>query len=264
MTFEYEQFIKTIQIKADASWDEAERAAAATLATLAERLSAGEARDVAEELPPEARQWLAGDDDDAEGFTVDEFLRRVAEREGVDGPTAERHVRAVLTGLGQILPAKAITDIEAQLSSDYAPLMPRGPYVEVLQSERFLRRVADRGALPPDDLEPARRATEAVLETLAERIAGGEVDDLMDRLPVELHPPLKRGRERSGGTATKMSFDEFVDRVREREGGDVSEDRARDHARAVLLTLREAVGDDEFFDATVQLPRDYMEALALA
>jgi uncharacterized protein (DUF2267 family) len=170
----------------------------------------------------------------------------------------------VLTGLGQILPAKAITDIEAQLSSDYAPLMPRGPYVEVLESERFLRRVADRGALPPDDLEPARRATEAVLETLAERIAGGEVDDLMDRLPVELHPPLKRGRERSGGTATKMSFDEFVDRVREREGGDVSEDRARDHARAVLLTLREAVGDDEFFDATVQLPRDYMEALALA
>jgi uncharacterized protein (DUF2267 family) len=52
MTYEYEQFIRTIQHKAEASWDDAERAAAATPATLAERLSAGEGRDVAEELPP--------------------------------------------------------------------------------------------------------------------------------------------------------------------------------------------------------------------
>ena len=33
-------------------------------------------------------------------------------------------------------------------------------------------------------------------------------------------------------------------------------------ARAVVVTLREAVGDDEFFDVTVQLPDDYVSALA--
>jgi hypothetical protein len=40
---------------------------------------------------------------------------------------------------------------------------------------------------------------EAVLETLATRIAGGEVDDLRARLPVAFHPALNRGEELSGG-----------------------------------------------------------------
>jgi uncharacterized protein (DUF2267 family) len=48
------------------------------------------------------------------------------------------------------------------------------------------------------------------------------------------------------------------ERVAEREGADPF--TARDHIRAVFLTLREAVGDDEFFDAAVQLPADYPRA----
>jgi len=38
-----------------------------------------------------------------------------------------------------------------------------------------------------------------VLETLGERIAGGEVDDLAKELPAELRPARKRGKERSTG-----------------------------------------------------------------
>jgi uncharacterized protein (DUF2267 family) len=56
----------------------------------------------------------------------------------------------------------------------------------------------------------ARRATGAVLETLAERIARGEVDDLIARLDPALHAPLKRGRERSGGVARSMPLERFV------------------------------------------------------
>jgi uncharacterized protein (DUF2267 family) len=41
--------------------------------------------------------------------------------------------------------------------------------------EQFLQWVADRRGF---DTETARRAAEAVLETLGERIAGGEMDDL--------------------------------------------------------------------------------------
>jgi uncharacterized protein (DUF2267 family) len=41
-------------------------------------------------------------------------------------------------------------------------------------------------------------------------------------------------------------------------------ERVRDHVRAVLVTLREAVGDDEFFDVTVQLPNEYFSVLARA
>jgi uncharacterized protein (DUF2267 family) len=98
-----------------------------------------------------------------------------------------------------------------------------------------------------------------VLETLAERIAGGEVDDLVSRLPVELHEPLKRGRARTGDRATRMSLEQFLARVAEREG--VTPAEARVHTRAVLATLREAVGDDEFFDIQAELPGDYAAVL---
>jgi uncharacterized protein (DUF2267 family) len=172
-------------------------------------------------------------------------------------PTAERHAIAVFTALGQAVSPREILDVLAELPKDFYPLLPRGPEIEVMPADAFVQRVAERAGL---DADGARRATEAVLETLAERIAGGEVDDLIGRLSAPLHGPLKRGRERSGGEATRMALDEFVRRVAEREG--VSEADAREHAHAVLVTLREAVGDDEFFDVTVQLPQDYEPVLA--
>jgi uncharacterized protein (DUF2267 family) len=112
--------------------------------------------------------------------------------------------------------------------------------------ESFLRRVADRAGVREDD---ARRVTEAVLETLAERIAGGEVDDLIARLPVELHEPLRRGRDRTGGKASAMPLEEFERRVAGREGPGAAD--VRDHLRAVLATLRDAVGEDGFSDIMV-------------
>lgn len=38
----------------------------------------------------------------------------------------------------------------------------------------------------------------------------------------------------------------------------------RNATDAVLATLREAIGDGEFFDVTVQLPDDYLRALPRA
>src|SRR3954463_4466458 len=94
MSYEHDQFLTAVQQKARISRERAEAAARATLETLAERLSAGEARDVAAQLPPELAAYLPPRGD-AERFDVEEFLRRVAEREGVDVPTAEEHARAV-------------------------------------------------------------------------------------------------------------------------------------------------------------------------
>jgi uncharacterized protein (DUF2267 family) len=258
VSHEHEQFLTTVQQKADISRPAAERAAQATLETLAERLSAGEARDVAAELPPEVAPWLATDSG-AEAFHVDEFIRRVAAREQVDLSTAERHARAVFDALGRLVSADELADMKAELPKDFAPLVDEaeGRFVRVLPAQDFLERVADRAGLDPGG---ARRAADAVLETLAERIAGGEVDDLISRLPVQLHEPLKRGKARIGGKATRMSLDDFVRRVAEREG--VSLDEAREHARAVFVTLREAIGDEEFFDVTVQLPQEYVKELA--
>jgi uncharacterized protein (DUF2267 family) len=81
MSYEQEQFLTTVAQHAQLSRAAAERATAATLTTLAERLSGGEARDLAARLPREIAPWLRADGR-AEGFGADEFVRRVADREG--------------------------------------------------------------------------------------------------------------------------------------------------------------------------------------
>jgi uncharacterized protein (DUF2267 family) len=261
--YEYEQFIKTIQHKARLSWDEAELAARSTLETLAERLSAGEARDIARQLPGDLGSWLAGADG-AQPFHADEFLRRVAEREGVDLDTAERHARAVFIALGRTVSADEIADMTSELPKDFRPLVApaeaeaeRLDPEEVVPAEEFVSRVADRSGLDP---ERAWSVAEAVLETLGERIAAGEVRGLAAQLPPELRPALERGNVRSGGKAHRMSLPDFLTRVAEREGG-VTPEEAREHAYAVFTTLRDAVSEKEFDDMLAELPDRYQELL---
>jgi uncharacterized protein (DUF2267 family) len=176
----------------------------------------------------------------------------VAEREGTDIATAERHIRAAFIALSRALTADEFADLEAQLPKDYFYLLPRGPDVEVWPVDELLDKVAARAGL---DRDGALRATEAVLSTIAERIAPGEVDDLISLLPVPLHAALKRGKAANPGTAQRTPLEKFLGRVAELEG--VSPEQARDHAHAVFLTLREALGNEEFFDVTVQFPPEY-------
>jgi uncharacterized protein (DUF2267 family) len=251
-------FIDAVATAAQLDVEGAVPATRAVLQTLAERIDRGEARKLAARLPAEVAPWIATTSP-AEGFGVDEFVRRVAQREGVDEPTAYGHVRAVLDALARAVGYDELAGVAAELSKDYAALLPRGPYVEVVSADRFLAQVAERADV---DLDSARRATDAVLETLAERIAGGEVRDLMARLAIELHGPLQRGTLRNGGRAQRMSAERFMQRIAEREG--VTPAVAARHAGVVLTTLREAVGDDEFFDVTVQLPPGLAAVLAVS
>jgi uncharacterized protein (DUF2267 family) len=193
---DHEAFIDVVSSGAALDRDGAERAARATLQTLAERIDRGEARDLAARLPAEVAPWIATTSP-AEAFDVDEFVHRVARREGVDESTAYGHVRAVFDALARAVGPDELEDVAAQLPKDYAALLPRGSDVEVVPADRFLAQVAERADV---DLEGARRATAAVLETLAERIAGGEVRDLAGRRPPSpsarttrpLHPAWRR------------------------------------------------------------------------
>jgi uncharacterized protein (DUF2267 family) len=264
----YERFLATVAEQAGISREQAERAARATLQTLAERISTGAARDLARELPRELREPVQEvrehvDRVGVEGFHVEELVRRVAGREGVDAEAAAHHARAVLVALARFVPGDEVDDIVAELPQDYetfvgdvaARLRESGP-TEALSAEEFVQRVARRAGLDPG---AAQRATEAVLELLAQRIGGGEVEDLAAALSEGLRAPLQRGRARSGGNALRLSLDEFVGRVAEREG--VGFEEAMRHARAVFETLREALPRKELSDILAQLPRGYREAL---
>ncbi|MGP3910915.1 DUF2267 domain-containing protein [Nonomuraea sp. 10N515B] len=251
---DYEQFVKIVGRRIGQSAESADRAVEATLQTLSERLSKEQSHDLMGEVPPEAMRLLSTEDA-PEPFDADEFLHRVAGREGVDLETADRHARAVFWALGQTVSPDEIAYLAADLSPDFAPLLEeaRRRHIDIVPAGRFLDAVARRAAL---DRAGAHRATEAVLETLAERITPGEVEDLISRLPVQLHAPLKRGVT---ARATRMPVEEFVRRIAEREN--VPPQAAREHALAVFTTLRESIPSEEFSDLTALLPSEYASLL---
>ncbi|HEX3730990.1 MAG TPA: DUF2267 domain-containing protein, partial [Opitutaceae bacterium] len=197
--------------------DVAQRAAQAVLQTLAERLPSGEARHILAELPAELKPYIYTEAD-AEGFGIDEFLERLANREGTDDVDAAlRHARAVFAELGRALDADAVAHLAASLPRNFEPLVAEAQHrlLDIMPAEEFWRRAGQRLGL---DQETARRVTEAVLETLAERIAAGEVEDLIARLHPLLHPPLRRGVASSGSAARRMPAQDFLRRVARREG----------------------------------------------
>jgi uncharacterized protein (DUF2267 family) len=251
---DYEQFVDQVAQALGAGRETAEQATQATLGVLGERVGKDECTHLVAQLPPELGGWLFSADG-AQGFDALEFLRRVAEREQADVATAERHARATFLALARALPADAYSHLLTRLSKDYAPLLPKGPYAGAVGLDEFLATVARHADV---DVDRARRAAGAVLEAIAERIAPGEVDELMSQLPIALHEPLKRGRDRADERSRRMPVGEFITRVSERAL--VPPQGARVLTRAVLQALRESVRT-EFFDVTVQLPNEYWELL---
>jgi uncharacterized protein (DUF2267 family) len=253
---DYEQFLSIVQERAGIGRQEAETLTRATLETLSERLSRGETEDLAKQLPPELARWLARSQAATpEPFDRTEFMARLASRAEVTPEDAERLAKAVFYALGRTVTTEEIADMAAELPKDLQPLVleaMRRDDVRIIPVEDFVRLVAERNGLDP---EGARRATEAVLETLAERVTRGEVEDLMEELPTELHDPLRRGDALSNGAARKMNLDEFLRLVAEREG--VTPDQAREHTRAVFGTLRQALSEKEFDDIVGQLPKEF-------
>lgn len=260
---DYQGFITTVEREAHIADDEeAGRAACLTLHTLAQRISAGEAEDLAGLLPDELRSCLAPEGP-PERFHVDEFIHRIETRLGVDEETAERTAQAVLAALLAAVGRDEFDDMRAQLPNDFGPLLDaaagnapqlrRDDVTLSLTLDEFVDRVAQHASRL--DRDAARRASEAVLEVLAMRVSAGEIEDLEPMIPPELRPALRRGIERAGRKPRPMSVDEFVDWVAKLERVDRA--NATEHARAVLKAVREVVGEKEWHDLRAQLPGEY-------
>jgi uncharacterized protein (DUF2267 family) len=260
MTTDYAEFIEIVVREAAISEQQAERAARATLESLAERISGGEAHDIAQQLPDQLRAILDRDGD-PQPLSAEQFLQRVQAREQVPSSVARQHVRAVFTALRRAVGHDEIADLASELPRELEAMLVGLDLDDTREppstAEEFLCLVARRGAL---DAEAARRATDAVLETLANRISAGEVDDLVERLPRELHPPLERGRTEGKQQLPRvLTLKQFLIRVAEREGGTRAE--ARLSTRAVLATLEDTVGEKEIRDVISQLPHEFRSLL---
>ena len=119
-----DEFIAKVQRRADLdSQEEAMLAIGATLATLAERLAGGEAKDLASQLPPEIGVFLlqpyAGIGDP---FGLEEFFRLVSERAGIDLQDASLQARVVIGVLCEAVSMGEIENVRSQLPQDIRQL----------------------------------------------------------------------------------------------------------------------------------------------
>ena len=122
---EYEDFIDAVATRAKVSTDQAATLTRATLETLADRISAGKAEDLAFQLPDgldgplRKPPPLSGRGEHAKSFGLEEFVRRVADRPAVDRALADAGVRAVLTTLREAVSREDFEDAMAQLPKEF-------------------------------------------------------------------------------------------------------------------------------------------------
>ncbi|NES31984.1 DUF2267 domain-containing protein [Micromonospora terminaliae] len=103
----------------------------ATLRTLAERISGGEAADLADHVAHELRPLLArARPEEPEAFGYDEFLRRVADRAGTAPDIAAKGARAVLQTLHRVVGHAEFEQAMSELPREIGALaqpVPRTP-----------------------------------------------------------------------------------------------------------------------------------------
>ncbi|TVP61223.1 MAG: DUF2267 domain-containing protein [Nodularia sp. (in: Bacteria)] len=119
-----------------------------------------------------------------------------------------------------------------------------------MQHDEFIGQVQNRAHLRSrGDAELATRAT---LETLGERLAGGEPADAAAQLPKGIAEYLQH---EDAGAGEPFSLDEFFQRVSQRESVDVAD--AVHHTRVVMEVLSEAISEGEMDDILSQLPSEF-------
>ncbi|MCW3842046.1 DUF2267 domain-containing protein [Micromonospora yasonensis] len=120
-----------------------------------------------------------------------------------------------------------------------------------MNQTEFIRSVAAKPKISPAQAEPITRAT---LETLAERITGGQARDLASQLPEELKACVSSS---AGVNPEPFGLPEFLERVQARAAVDLQ--AATDGARAVFDTLRETISAKEYGDMIDQLPEEFWQ-----
>ena len=119
-----DEFVKEVQERGHmGSREEAQDATRAALITLGEYLSGGEGLDFASQLPQGLKEHLRRQPPDrSEFFSLNDFVQRVGEIEGVGFEEALVHARAVMGVLQEAVSRGEMEDVRRQFPSQFAPL----------------------------------------------------------------------------------------------------------------------------------------------
>ncbi|MFP8945200.1 DUF2267 domain-containing protein [Streptomyces fenghuangensis] len=120
----YDEFLARVRERGEyKDQDEAANVTKAVLEVLAQRISPGEVRDLASQLPGPLGQFLHhATPQQAQSFGIEEFHRRVAERTNARPRTAQWDASAVLTTVADAVTGGELNQIISQLPSSYAVL----------------------------------------------------------------------------------------------------------------------------------------------
>jgi uncharacterized protein (DUF2267 family) len=274
---EYDEFIDRVAERAGVSREHAEALSHATLKVLADRISGGQALDLAAMMPEElARHLRRSPHKQPKKYGFDEFVGKVHDR-AANVPRKEvlPGIRAVLLTLREVAGEKEFRDALAQLPHQFEELLQEegareaapdggptadadapggqwagGPASQAAQGDALVQRTAERAGV---SAEEAAELTHATLEVLGDRIGGQQAHDLAQRLPDASGQWLDEPPET---TADDYGVDDFVSRVRDIVT-EVEDDDITPGIQAVMISLREAVGEAEVEIALRPLPGEY-------
>ncbi len=126
-----------------------------------------------------------------------------------------------------------------------------------MEYDEFITHV--QSLVQSDSRDEAERATRATLETLKERIAGDEAQNLAANLPQQLGDYL-RGREADSGNT--FNLQEFIKRASQKEN--IEPTTAAMHVRAVFAVLQNAVSPEIFAAFHAYFSHDYEELFSIS
>lgn len=201
---DYEQFISSVEDALGPAQ------CPATLRTLADRLSGVQIRQVVVRLAAQlaATPLPRGP---IERVDLDGFQPGIARRRPGQG-IAQHSADVVFATMLDLLSPQ---DYEQLATSGVGTSRaPQPPMVSVVPLSVFFDNVAPPAQVTPDT---TGRFADAVVEALAERIAPVAIDELVGRLPVEMHPVLKHARDVYPATGRHVRLQRLLDHVAERD-----------------------------------------------
>jgi uncharacterized protein (DUF2267 family) len=280
---EYDEFIDRVAERTGVSREHAATLTPAVLQVLADRISGGQDADLATQLPEElARPLRKAPQKLPEKYGFAEFVERVRERAAsVPREAVLPGIRAVMLTLGDAVGDKEFRDTLDQLPHQFRELLqeeggpdagrppavasagdrtagaaaPRGqraggPGLAAAQDDALVQQTAERTGV---STEAAATLTQATLEVLGDLLGGAQAHELAQRLPDASAEWLDEEPE---APPEDFGVESFVGRVRD-IATDVADDDIAPGIQAVMIALRDAVGEAELAIALGPLPEEY-------